>query len=122
VKPSPGEFDEVLLSRARLGILAALLARREASFPELKDLLGLTQGNLGAHLRTLEEAGYVAVEKGYDGRRPRTVCRVTARGRRALERHVASLGLLLRPAPAGPRRRDSPAREVLRASSATSRP
>ena len=93
---SPGEFDEVLLSRARLGIVAALLARREATFPELKDLLGLTQGNLGAHLRTLEDAGYVEVEKGFEGRKPRTTCRITPKGRRALERHVAALDRLLR--------------------------
>jgi len=96
VPGSPGEFDEVLLSRARLGIVAALLARREATFPELKDLLGLTQGNLGAHLRTLEEAGYVESEKDFDGRKPRTTCRLTAKGRRALERHVADLDRLLR--------------------------
>ena len=98
--PSPGEFDEVLLSRARLGILAALLARREATFPELKALLGLTQGNLGAHLRSLEEAGYVEVEKGFDGRRPRTTCRITTRGRSALRRHVEALERLLRSRPA----------------------
>jgi DNA-binding MarR family transcriptional regulator len=96
LNPPPGDFDEVLLSRARLGILAALLARREATFPDLKALLGLTQGNLGAHLRTLEEAGYVAVEKGYDGRRPRTLCRITPQGRRALRRHVEALDRLLR--------------------------
>ena len=68
----------------------------EASFPELKDLLGLTQGNLGAHLRTLEDAGYVEVEKGFEGRKPRTTCRITPKGRRALERHVAALDRLLR--------------------------
>jgi DNA-binding MarR family transcriptional regulator len=99
--PEPPEFDPVLLSPARLGVVAALLARGSAPFPELKGLLGLTQGNLGAHLRVLEEAGYVEVEKGYDGRRPRTTCRLTAAGRRALERHVARLEAILRRAGRG---------------------
>jgi DNA-binding MarR family transcriptional regulator len=96
VKPSPGEFDPALLSRARLGIVAALVARGEATFPELKALLGLTQGNLGSHLRALEEAGYVEVVKDFDGRTPRTTCRLTPAGRKALERHVAMLEGILR--------------------------
>jgi DNA-binding MarR family transcriptional regulator len=87
----PAEFDEVLLSRARLGVLSILLARDGATFAELKELLGLTQGNLGTHLRTLEDAGYVAVVKDFHDRRPRTTVRLAARGRRAFERHVAAL-------------------------------
>ncbi len=90
------EFDGVLLSQVRLGIVAALLERGEATFPELKGVLRLTQGNLGMHLRSLEEAGYVRVDKGYAGRRPRTLCALTARGRRAFERHVALLTTILR--------------------------
>jgi DNA-binding MarR family transcriptional regulator len=93
---SPGDFDPVLLSQARLGVVALLLARREATFPEMKDLLGLTQGNLGTHLRALEDAGYVEVVKDFDGRKPRTTGRLTARGRKALERHVAMLERILR--------------------------
>jgi DNA-binding MarR family transcriptional regulator len=94
--PGTDEFDPVFLSQARLGVVAVLLDRGEAAFPDLKEILGLTQGNLGAHLRTLEEAGYVEVEKGWNGRRPRTTCRLTAKGRRAFERHVAHLERLLR--------------------------
>ena len=94
--PSPSDFDPVLLSQARLGVVAVLLARPEVTFPDLKSLLGLTQGNLGAHLRSLEEAGYVEVEKAFVDRKPRTTCRLTARGRRAFERHVAVLGRLLK--------------------------
>jgi DNA-binding MarR family transcriptional regulator len=94
--PSPGDFDPVLLSRARLGIVAVLLGRKEIAFPELRALLGLTQGNLGSHLRSLEVAGYLEISKGFEERKPRTTCRLTPRGRRAFERHVATLEKLLR--------------------------
>ena len=67
------------------------LARAEASFSDLKALLGQTQGNLGMHLAKLEEARYVTVKKEFVGRRPRTTCRLTARGREAFRRHVERL-------------------------------
>jgi DNA-binding MarR family transcriptional regulator len=85
------EFDALLLSQARLGIVGVLLARPSATFPELKELLGLTQGNLGIHLTKLEEAGYVQVAKDFHEKKPRTTCRLTAKGRRAFLRHVESL-------------------------------
>jgi DNA-binding MarR family transcriptional regulator len=85
------EFDALLLSQVRLGIVSVLLARSEATFPELKDLLGLTQGNLGVHLAKLEEGGYVAIEKVFHDRKPRTTCRLTPKGRKAFLRHVESL-------------------------------
>ncbi len=84
-------FDPLLLSQARLGIVTVLLGREEASFSDLKTLLGLTQGNLGVHLRKLEDAGYVAVSKAFVERKPRTTCRLTAAGRAALLGHVARL-------------------------------
>ncbi|MCB9824662.1 MAG: transcriptional regulator [Planctomycetes bacterium] len=80
-----------MLAEARLGIVAALLARPEATFSELKDLLGLTQGNLGAHLQRLEAAGYVTITKAFVGRRPRTTVQLTAAGRDAFRRHVDRL-------------------------------
>lgn len=92
----PEEFDPVLLSQARLGIVTVLLGMEAATFPELKELLGLTQGNLGAHLRQLEEAKYVEIVKDFAGRRPRTTCRLTARGRKAFADHVARLERILR--------------------------
>ena len=94
--PPPEEFDPVLLSPARLGVVTALLGREGVTFPDLKNLLGLTQGNLGAHLRTLEEAGYVEVVKDFEGRKPRTTCRLSAKGRKAFERHVERLEAILR--------------------------
>ena len=84
-------FDEVLLSQARLGVVAALMARRRATFSELKDLLELTQGNLGIHLRKLEDAGYVQVTKEFQDRKPRTTAALTAKGRAAFHRHVDQL-------------------------------
>jgi DNA-binding MarR family transcriptional regulator len=88
-------FDPLLLSQARLGIVTALLGRAEASFSDLKALLGLTQGNLGVHLRKLEDAGYVAVSKDFVDRKPRTTCRLTAAGREALLDHVEKLGRIV---------------------------
>ncbi len=88
------EFDPLFLSQVRLGIVAVLLQRGAATFPELKDLLGVTQGNLGIHLRKLEEGGYVAVEKEFVDRRPRTTARLTRAGRDAFRRHVERLSRL----------------------------
>lgn len=88
---TPPRFDPLLLSEARLGVVAALLARPSATFTDLKDLLGLTQGNLSLHLQKLEDAGYVLVKKDFVGRRPRTTCRLSAKGRRALLDHVEGL-------------------------------
>ncbi|MEM8885125.1 MAG: transcriptional regulator [Planctomycetota bacterium] len=90
------EFDGVLLSRARLGIVTVLMTRPEATFPELKSLLGLTQGNLGVHLKKLEEEGYVEVTKAFVERKPRTTARLTAKGRDAFLAHVAHLERIAR--------------------------
>jgi len=91
-------FDPVLLSQARLGIITVLMTRPAATFPELKDLLGLTQGNLGVHLQKLEEAGYVAVRKEFVKRKPRTTARITPRGRTAFLAHVDELARVAREA------------------------
>ncbi len=89
------EFDRLFEHRVRLAI-GALLARRDAlSFSRLKELLEETDGSLGAHLRRLEEAGYVAVRKEFVARKPVTWYRLTTAGRRALERHVDALERLL---------------------------
>ena len=84
----PGKFafdglDRVLHEKARLGLLASLLAHRDGlAFNQLRDLCALTDGNLSRHLTTLQEAGLVGVTKGLDGNRPRTTVRLTAAGRR----------------------------------------
>lgn len=85
------ELDETFHIRARLGIMTLLLQWGEGDFPALKKHLGLTDGNLGAHIRVLEGAGYVEVEKTFVERKPRTICRVTKAGRRAFRRYLDQL-------------------------------
>jgi DNA-binding MarR family transcriptional regulator len=92
------DFDPLLLSQARLGVISVLMTRPKATFPELKSLLGLTQGNLGIHLRKLEEGGYVHVSKAFVGRKPQTTAKLTAAGRKAFLQHLKTLGDIAREA------------------------
>jgi DNA-binding MarR family transcriptional regulator len=88
------ELNPVIHQPTRLRIMAALVsldAQERADFTFLRDLLDLTDGNLGAHLRTLEEAGYVALEKTFVARRPKTWIWATPRGREAFAAHVDAL-------------------------------
>jgi DNA-binding transcriptional ArsR family regulator len=82
----------------RLGIVSALAAADDMSlsFTELKSALSATDGNLGGHVRKLEDAGYVACDKRFEGRLPRTDYRLTAPGRRALEKYLNHLGAIIR--------------------------
>lgn len=89
-------FDPVLLSQARLGIVTVLVTRHEATFSDLKEILGLTQGNLGIHLQKLEEARYVSVTKEFVRRTPRTTARITPEGRKAFLAHVDRLAAVAR--------------------------
>lgn len=91
-------FDPILLSQARLGIVTVLVTRPEATFSDLKEILGLTQGNLGIHLQKLEEAGYVEVTKEFVKRTPRTTARITPEGRKAFLAHVDRLAAVARQA------------------------
>lgn len=88
------ELDPLIHQRTRLRIMAALVSLDEgdrAGFTFLRDLLELTDGNLSAHLQRLEEAGYVAVEKTFVERRPKTWIRATQQGRDAFAAHVDAL-------------------------------
>lgn len=89
------QLDDVVHQRNRLGILSVIRAGSRAEFGFLKETLGLTDGNLSRHVQVLEEAGYVRVEKGYSGRRPRTWVRITRAGRRALANELRRLRELL---------------------------
>ncbi|HEV2818144.1 MAG TPA: transcriptional regulator [Allosphingosinicella sp.] len=85
-EPSPFDhnaIDEVIHGRIRLGVVAYLSAVDSALFSELRDKVGATDGNLSAHLRKLEEAGYVAVAKSFVNRKPQTRLSLTAAGRKA---------------------------------------
>ena len=88
-------LDETIHQRVRLGILAVLAEADQADFGYLKETLELSDGNLSRHLRVLEEAGYVRIEKGYRDRRPRTWVRATKSGRRALDAHLKALQELI---------------------------
>ena len=93
-----GGLDPVIHAPARLRIMAALVAAPPATpleFKRLRMLLGLTDGNLGAHIATLEAAGFVAVTKDFVGRRPRTRLAVTPEGRTAYQAHVTALRAIL---------------------------
>lgn len=86
--------DAIIHQPVRLKIMAALkiLPGNEAlEFVRLKSIVGATEGNLGAHITTLEEAGYVEVEKDFVGKKPRTRVRLSIKGRRAFEEYVAYL-------------------------------
>ena len=91
-------LDRVIHERTRLGMLSALAVNESLSFSELKTLLGTTDGNLSVHARKLELAEYVACSKGFEGRIPRTEYRLTAMGRRALERYLDHMEALIRAA------------------------
>ncbi len=85
------EPDEIIHQTLRLKIMSALQAAGPLEFPRLKAIVGATDGNLGAHLATLEKADYVKVEKDFVGKKPRTRISVTSTGKRAFARHVAYL-------------------------------
>ena len=87
----PDEIDSIIHERARLAVVSALSVAPEVSFNELKAQLSLTDGNLSAHSRTLEEAGYIAIRKSFSGRKPLTVMRLTTKGRKAFRKYLATL-------------------------------
>jgi DNA-binding MarR family transcriptional regulator len=96
--PSPKGANETIHQPVRLRIMAALTApgaEDGIDFARLKSLTGATDGNLGAHLETLEKAGYVAIEKLFVGKKPQTRVRATPSGRHAFGEHVAYLRHIL---------------------------
>jgi DNA-binding MarR family transcriptional regulator len=89
------KLDRVIHERMRLGIVSALAANETLTFTDLKKLLGTTDGNVSVHTRKLEEAQYIACKKSFDGRVPKTEYRLTAAGRRALERYLDHMEALI---------------------------
>jgi DNA-binding transcriptional ArsR family regulator len=94
--PGPHELDRLIHERMRLAMVSALAVNESLSFNELKQLLDATDGNLSVHARKLEEAGYVTCTKTFEGRVPRTEYRLSAAGRRALERYLEHMEALIR--------------------------
>ena len=102
LKPVAGEagsaqaLDKVIHERIRLGIVSALAVNDSLSFSDLKKLMKTTDGNLSVHARKLEEAEYITCTKSFEGRMPKTEYRLTAAGRRALERYLDHMEALIR--------------------------
>ena len=96
VDTDPLALDRLIHERIRLGIVSALAVNDTLSFNDLKKLLRTTDGNLSVHARKLEDAGYIACTKSFEGRVPRTDFRITATGRRVLEKYLAHMEALIR--------------------------
>lgn len=90
-----GKLDDVIHGRLRLGIMAYLADAEVAEFTELKAVLDATQGNLSIHLRKLEEAGYVAIDKSFVNRKPLTRVRMTPKGRKAFAAYLEAIAKLV---------------------------
>lgn len=85
------KLDPLLHSELRLAVMSLLVTCEEADFVYIKEQTGATAGNLSVQLDKLSEAGYVEIEKGFAGKKPRTVCRITDKGRSALEEYIEAL-------------------------------
>jgi DNA-binding transcriptional ArsR family regulator len=96
VQPTPAALDRLIHERVRLAIVSALAVRESLTFNELKSLLKTSDGNLSVHARKLEDAEYITCDKSFEGRVPKTEYRLTALGRRALERYLDHMEALIR--------------------------
>ena len=97
-KKSPLDLDRLIHERLRLGIVSALAVNERLTFNDLKRLLHTTDGNLSVHARKLEEAEYIACDKSFEGRIPRTEFRITAAGRKAFEKYLAHMEAIIKAA------------------------
>ena len=103
-------LDRVMHEKARLGVLTSLITHRKGlAFGDLKQLCGLTDGNLSRHLQVLSEAGLVDLEKGYEGNRPHTTVRLTQAGRQRFLDYLAVLERVVRDAAEAAQESDLPA-------------
>jgi DNA-binding MarR family transcriptional regulator len=93
---APADVDRLIHEHIRLGIVSALAVNRSLTFSELKALLKTTDGNLSVHARKLEDADYIVCTKSFEGRLPKTEYRLTAAGRKALERYLNHMEALIR--------------------------
>ena len=90
------DLDRLIHEKVRLGIVSALAANESLSFNDLKKLLNTTDGNLSVHARRLEDANYVTCTKTFEGRMPKTEYRLTAAGRKALEKYLDHMEALIK--------------------------
>ncbi len=90
------QLDRVIHEKGRLTIMSMLAASPELSFTELRDALGMTDGNLTTHIRTLQQSGYLSVTKSFQNNRPLTTCALTAAGRKAFTNYINLLEQIVR--------------------------
>ncbi len=90
-KPEQPKFDDLILSKTRLGIISALIGGDKLEFTYLRNVLELSDGNLSVQIRKLEEAGYIKVEKIFVDRKPKTFCKITSKGQQALRNLIKKL-------------------------------
>ncbi len=90
-KADQTEFDELILSKTRLGIISALIGGDKLQFTYLRNALKLSDGNLSVQIRKLEEAGYIKVEKIFVERKPKTFCKITSEGQNAVQNLIRKL-------------------------------
>ncbi len=89
------QLDELILSKTRLGIISALISGDSLEFTYLRNLLDLSDGNLSVQIRKLEEAGYIKVKKVFVQRKPKTFCKITRKGQRAVKNLIGKLESLI---------------------------
>ena len=90
------QLDRVIHEKRRLAIMSMLAASDELSFTEMRDALGMTDGNLTTHIKALQQEGYVSVAKSYQNRRPLTTCALTVTGRKAFAEYINLLEKIVR--------------------------
>lgn len=90
------KLDRVIHEKGRMAIMSLLAANTELSFTEMKQTLGMTDGNLSVHLRTLQESGYISINKTFQDRKPLTTCSLTNNGRKAFASYIDLLEEIVR--------------------------
>jgi DNA-binding HxlR family transcriptional regulator len=95
-KHPANSLDRLIHERMRLGIISALAANESLTFNDLKNLMHTTDGNLSVHARKLEDGGYIACTKSFEGRLPKTEYKLTTAGKRALENYVSHMEILIK--------------------------
>lgn len=88
---NPNQLNKIIHERVRLAIMSALITREKLTFPELKEMLQVTDGNLSVHASILEKHGLIRMEKDFNGKKPRTTFWITAEGRKQLHQYIKSL-------------------------------
>lgn len=90
------KLDKAFENKVRLGIMSALMVNEQVDFNTLKELLGVTDGNLASHLKSLEKSGYTEFRKDFLGRKPNTKYMATKKGEKAFKQHIAAIEQLLK--------------------------